>query len=86
VKPAASRSGRIASREAKMAQVPLDDEKLKALFKTALLEVLEERKDILRDLIEETLEDIALARAIEQGQRAEEVSRSEVFSILEGGH
>jgi hypothetical protein len=40
----------------------------------------------LRDLVEETLEDIALARAIEQGQRSEEVSRSEVFSILEGGH
>jgi hypothetical protein len=69
-----------------MTQVPLDDERLKALFKTALLEVLEERKDILRDLIEEALQDIALARAIEQGQRTEEVSRSEVFSILEGGH
>src|SRR2546425_4786426 len=52
-----------------MTQVPSDDERLKDLFKTALLEVLEERKDILRDLIEETLEDIALARAIEQGQR-----------------
>ncbi len=72
--------------EVKTTQVPLDDERLKDLFKTALLEVLEERKDVLRDLIEETLEDIALARAIEQGQRTEEASRSEVFSILEGGH
>lgn len=69
-----------------MSQVSLDDERLKALFKTALLEVLEERKDILRDLIEETLEDIALARAIEQGQRTKEVSPSEVISLLEGGH
>jgi hypothetical protein len=69
-----------------MTQVPLDDERLKDLFKTALVEVLEERKDILRDLIEETMEDIALARAIAQGQRTDEISRSEVFSILEGGH
>ncbi len=69
-----------------MTQMPSDDERLKDLFKTALLEVLEERKDILRDLIEETLEDIALARAIEQGQRTQEASRTEVFSILEGGH
>ena len=69
-----------------MTQVPLDDERLKDLLKTAILEVLEERKDILRDLIEETLEDIALARAIEQGQGTQEVGRSEVFSILEGGH
>ncbi len=59
-----------------MTQLPSDDQKLKELFKTALLEVLEERKDILRDLIEETLEDIALARAIEQGQRTGEASQS----------
>ncbi len=69
-----------------MTQLPSDDQKLKELFKTALLEVLEERKEMLRDLIEETLEDIALARAIEQGQRTQEASRTEVFSILEGGH
>ena len=68
-----------------MAEGPLEDERLKALFKTALLEVLEERKDLLREVIEETLEDIALARAIEAGQRTEEVSRSEVFSVLGGG-
>jgi len=68
-----------------MAEVPLEDERLKALFKTALLEVLEERKDLLREVIEGTLEDIALARAIEAGQRTEEVSRSEVFSVLGGG-
>ncbi len=69
-----------------MSQVLSDDARLKDLFKTALIEVLEERKDILRDLIEETLEDIALSRAIEQGQRTGEASRREVSSILEGGH
>ena len=69
-----------------MTQVPMDDARLKALFKTALVEVLEERKDLLRDAIEETLEDIALAHAIEEGRRTEEVSRGEVLSLLEGGH
>lgn len=68
-----------------MTQEPVDEEKLKRLFKTALVEVLEERKDILREIIEETIEDIALARAIEQGQQTGEASRSEVISILEGG-
>ncbi len=67
-----------------MLEIKLEDEKLKALLKAALLEVLEERKDLLRDVIEETMEDIALARAIEAGQRTQEVSRSEVFSLLEG--
>ena len=66
---------------------PLQDEaKLKALFKTAVLEVLEERKELLQDIIEETLEDVALARAIAAGQRTEDASRGEVFSVLEGSH
>lgn len=66
-----------------MAEISLDDPRLKQLFKTAVLEVLEERKDFLRDLIEEALEDIALARAIEAGHRTAEADRDEVFSILE---
>ena len=69
-----------------MTQVLMDDAKLKALFKTALVEVLEERKDLLRGAIEEDLGDIALARAIEERRRTDEVSRGEVFSVLEGGH
>jgi hypothetical protein len=69
-----------------MAEIPLEDARLKALFKAALTEVLEERKDLLRDVLEETLEDIALARAIEAGQHTEEVTRNEVFSVFEGSH
>jgi hypothetical protein len=68
-----------------MTRVPWDDAKLKALFKTALVEVLEERKDLLRDAIKETIEDIAMARAIKEGRRTEDVSRGEVLSLLEGG-
>jgi len=67
-----------------MASVPPEDARLKDLVKTALLEVLEERKDLLRDVVEESLEDIALARAIDAGQRSEEVDRGEVISLLEG--
>ncbi len=68
-----------------MTRVPMDDVKLKALFKTALVEVLEERKDLLREAIEETFEDIALARAIEEGRRTDDVSRGEILPLLEGG-
>ncbi len=69
-----------------MASFPSEDERLKELFKTALLEVLEERKDLLRDVIEESLEDIALARAIDAGQRTGEVDRGDVISLLEAAH
>jgi hypothetical protein len=55
--------------EAMMIQFPIDDARRKAFFKTALVEVLEEHKDLRRDAIEETLEDIALPHAIEAGRR-----------------
>jgi hypothetical protein len=58
---------------------------LKELLKTAIIEVLEEREDLVRDLLEEVLEDIALVRAIEAGEQTETVSRDEVFKSLEGG-
>lgn len=61
-----------------------DEEKLKALLKSALVEALEEHRDLVQDIVEEAMEDIALARAIEQGLESESVSRDEVFAILEG--
>lgn len=37
----------------------------------------------MKDIVEEAMEDIALARAIEEGLGGESVSRDEVFSHLE---
>jgi hypothetical protein len=67
-----------------MATATIDEEKLKALVKSALMEALEEHRDLVREIVEEAMEDIALARAIEQGLDSEPVSRGEVFAILEG--
>jgi hypothetical protein len=68
-----------------MSSISVDEGKLKDLLKTAIIEVLEERKDLMRDLLEEALEDIVLVRAIEAGEQTETVSRDEVFKVLEGG-
>ncbi|HEX8000671.1 MAG TPA: hypothetical protein VF528_19985 [Pyrinomonadaceae bacterium] len=62
----------------------LDEAKLKDLFKSALIEVLEERRDLIRDVLEEAIEDIALAHAIEEGAGGKRVSRQDVFKVLEG--
>ncbi len=67
-----------------MATATIDEEKLKDLLKSALVEALEEHRDLVQDIVEEAMEDIALARAIEQGLSSEAVSRDEVFAILEG--
>ncbi len=68
-----------------MSKGPVDDAKLKDLFKAALIEVLEERRDLFRDLLEEALEDIGMRYAMEEGLRGRNVGRDDVFSIFKGG-
>jgi ribosomal protein L12E/L44/L45/RPP1/RPP2 len=62
----------------------IDEEKLKSIFKKAIVEVLEERRELLRSLLDEAIEDLALARAIEQGESSGFATRQEVLGILEG--
>jgi hypothetical protein len=42
----------------------VEERRLKGLLKTAVAEVLEERQDLLQDALRESLEDMALMRAI----------------------
>ena len=62
----------------------IDENQLTEVLKTALVEVLEERSDLLRDVMAEIIEDVALARAIQEGEESEPVSREEIFRILDG--
>ena len=62
----------------------VNQDQLKEFIKTALVEVLEQRRDLLHDAVAEALEDIALVRAIEEGASSEWVGRTEVFDLLEG--
>jgi hypothetical protein len=65
-------------------EAQINQAQLKELLEAAIVEVLEERRDLISDLIEEALEDLALARAIEEGESTDIVSRDEVFKLLEG--
>jgi hypothetical protein len=56
--------------------------KLKNLLKAALVEVLEERRDLVRDALADAVEDIGLVRAIEAGAKSRAVTRAEVFKVL----
>jgi hypothetical protein len=60
----------------------MDEVKLKDIFKKAIVEVLQEKKELVTELIEEALEDEALANAIKAGENSKPVSRSQVFKIL----
>jgi len=56
-----------------------EERRLKVLLKDALTEVLEERQDILRAASQESLEDMAMLKAIQDGEKSPPVSRKKIF-------
>lgn len=67
-----------------MGQAIMEESHLKEIMKKAIVEVFEERRDMLSDLVMEALEDLALIRAIKEGEKSGSVSKEKVFNILEG--
>ena len=61
-----------------------DEQKTKELFKQAMLELLEERKEIFYELFADVIEDTILVHAIREGETTETVDRTEILRILEG--
>ena len=67
-----------------MSNATLDETRIKELFKQALVELLQERKDLFYELLAEAVEDFLLVRAIKEGEDTTTVRREEVLRILEG--
>lgn len=67
-----------------METVSIDNSKLKDLFKQAIVEAIEEKKEVVHDLFMEAMEDLAMVRAIEEGESSGSASRKEIFDILDG--
>ena len=57
-------------------------QELKPIIKEVLHELLLQERETLTDLIYEVMEDIALAKVIEEGLDDENVSSEEVFALL----
>lgn len=57
-----------------MARADLTEDGLKKLLKEALVETLQEQRELLHDVFAEVLEDIALAEAIREGRQTEELA------------
>jgi Na+-translocating ferredoxin:NAD+ oxidoreductase RnfG subunit len=62
----------------------VDDIKLKNLMKQAIMEAIEEKKGVVHDLLVEVMEDVAMIRAIQEGEDSGYVGRDEIFGILSG--
>ena len=59
-----------------------DRESLKALFKEVVIEVLQERRDLLEDAVVEAIEDIGMLRAIQEADLSDNVDASEFCDEL----
>lgn len=63
----------------------IDDVQLKTVVKEAMWELVQEKREEFSDLFGEIIEDMALARAIREGESSDPVSRAEVMALLESG-
>jgi hypothetical protein len=68
-----------------MASNVLSEAQLKEAIKAALVEVLEERGDLIRAALAEAIEEVALVHAIREGETSEPIAREEVFRTLGSG-
>ncbi|MBB5346777.1 hypothetical protein JWG42_15330 [Desulfoprunum benzoelyticum] len=57
---------------------------MKELLKQAIIEVIEEKRETVQDILMEVMEDAALMRAIQEGENSSEADREEIFGILRG--
>jgi hypothetical protein len=65
-----------------MSETTLNTSQLKDLIKAAIVEILQEQQEVFTDIIVEAIEDIALAKAIKEGETSETVDRESIFKIL----
>ncbi len=64
-----------------MSTVVLEEARVKDLFKQALVELLEERRDLFQSVFAEALEDIGLARAVHEAEASETVAEPKIGKI-----
>jgi hypothetical protein len=60
----------------------VEERRIKVLMKDALVEVLEERHDLLREALQESMEDLAMLKAIQRGEKTRLTSRGKIFQRL----
>ena len=60
----------------------LEERRMKVLLKDAVIEVLKERRDLLTEAMRESLEDMAMLRAIQNGEKSRLTSRKKIFQRL----
>lgn len=66
-----------------MSEITLNSDQLKEILKSAIVELLRENREEVSDFLAEIIEDVAMERAIAEGETTELVSREAIFQLLE---
>lgn len=66
-----------------MSEITINSEQLKEVLKSAIVELMRENRAEVSDFLAEIIEDVAMERAIAEGETTELVSRESIFKLLE---
>jgi hypothetical protein len=66
-----------------MPEITLDSDRLKEIFKSAIVELMHENRAEVSDFLIEIFEDVAMEQAIAEGEATEIVTRESIFQLLE---
>jgi len=67
-----------------MAKTAITEQQLRQAVKDAIIEVLEERRDLIRDIVEEVLAEFELVEDLREVKKEAPSKRSQVFAMTEG--
>ncbi|ACK64275.1 hypothetical protein PCC8801_0171 [Rippkaea orientalis PCC 8801] len=61
-----------------------NDQKTKELLTEMIIGIIQDRKDLFHEIILEAIEEIGLAKAIQEGREDNFISEETIFSLLDG--
>ena len=67
----------------RLGYLTINEEKTKELLKEILIDMMQSKRELFSEIVLEALEDVGLANAIKEGKDDENVSREEIFVLLE---
>ena len=65
-------------------ELTISEKQAKELLKQALVELLDEKRELFYEVLVEAIEEIGLANAIREGRKHEFVSEEQILAVLRG--
>ena len=66
-----------------MSEITLNPDQLKEILKSAIVELVRDNRQEVSEFMAEIIEDVAMERAIAEGETTELTSRDAIFQLLE---